>query len=292
MAASCARVRACIHEIDRAFDRVPNGRKRDRLLDTAQVTARAPAGESIRCAPTSVLGCILAPKMTRNAAPAKADEFDPSTFKLQGKRMSQDGCLSRYPRRICFRPGPGVVWPMKTTKALLPSDITVVALNARLRDGESVQIVDVRCEGEFAGGRISGAKLMPLAELAKRRHELDCGTPIVLVCQGGQRSTRARDQLAQLGLTNVASMTGGMHAWSGAGLPLERDARAPWALERQVRITAGGLVLLGVGLGWFVHPLYLGLSAFVGAGLVFAGVTDWCGMGLLLARAPWNRRAS
>jgi rhodanese-related sulfurtransferase len=181
---------------------------------------------------------------------------------------------------------------MKTTKALLPSDITAAALNASLRDGESVQIVDVRCEGEIAGGRISGAKLMPLAELAKRHHELDCETPIVLVCEGGQRSTRARDQLAQLGLTNVASMTRGMHAWSAAGFPLERNARAPWALERHVRIAAGWLVLLGVGSGWFVHPLYLGLSAFVGAGLVFEGVTDWCSMGLLLARAPWNRQAS
>jgi len=73
-------------------------------------------------------------------------------------------------------------------------------------------------------------------------------------------------------------------------LPVEKDAWTPWALERQVRVAAGSLVLLGVSLGHFVHPLFLGLSAFVGAGLVFAGVTDWCGMGMLLARAPWNRR--
>jgi rhodanese-related sulfurtransferase len=181
---------------------------------------------------------------------------------------------------------------MNTTKDVLHRDITAAEVSARLRDGESVQIVDVRFAGEYAGGRIAGARPMPLAELAKRHHEFDRETPIVLVCVTGQRSTRARDQLERLGFTNVASMTGGMRAWTVAGLPVERDARAPWALERQVRIAAGGLVLLGVGLGWFVHPLFLGLSAFVGAGLVFAGVTDWCGMGLLLARAPWNRRAS
>jgi rhodanese-related sulfurtransferase len=181
--------------------------------------------------------------------------------------------------------------PMNPTTALFPRDITADALNARLCKGEPVQIVDVRSGGEFAGGRIAGAKLLPLPELAARQQELDRETPVVCVCQGGHRSACARDQLLQLGYTNVASMTGGMNAWTRAGFPVEKDAGAPWALERQVRMAAGSLVLLGVGLGWFVHPLFFGLSAFVGVGLVFAGVTDWCGMGLLLARAPWNRRA-
>jgi rhodanese-related sulfurtransferase len=179
---------------------------------------------------------------------------------------------------------------MKPTNALLSPDIAVDALNTRLGSGESLQIVDVRSGGEFAGGRIAGAKLLPLADLASRQHELDREKPVVCVCQSGRRSACARDQLIQLGGFNVASLTGGMNAWLQAGLPMEKDARAPWALERQVRVTAGGLVLLGLGLGWFVHPLFFSLSAFVGAGLVFAGLTDWCGMGLLLARAPWNRR--
>jgi hypothetical protein len=82
-----------------------------------------------------------------------------------------------------------------------------------------------------------------------------------------------------------------MGAWSGAGLPVEKDSGAPWALERQVRLAAGSLVLLGSILGFVVHAGFFALSAFVGAGLVFAGLTDWCGMGLLLARAPWNKRS-
>jgi hypothetical protein len=61
------------------------------------------------------------------------------------------------------------------------------------------------------------------------------------------------------------------------------------SLERQVRIAAGSLVLIGSALAWWVHPAFIGLAAFVGAGLVFAGATDTCGMGLLLARMPWNR---
>ena len=77
-------------------------------------------------------------------------------------------------------------------------------------------------------------------------------------------------------------------ACAQAGLPLVRGKQVI-SLERQVRIAAGSLVLTGVILGWFVHPIFFGLSAFVGAGLVFAGVTDTCGMGLLLARMPWNR---
>ncbi len=70
--------------------------------------------------------------------------------------------------------------------------------------------------------------------------------------------------------------------------PLERGTTKVISLERQVRIVAGSLVVIGVVLGYFVHPWFVGLSAFVGAGLVFAGITDFCGMGLLLAKFPWN----
>jgi rhodanese-related sulfurtransferase len=83
---------------------------------------------------------------------------------------------------------------------------------------------------------------------------------------------------------------GGTLAWIAANLPVTRSAVKMISLERQVRIAAGSLVLIGVLLGWFVHRGFYGLAAFVGAGLVFAGITDFCGMGLLLAKLPWNRR--
>ena len=88
-------------------------------------------------------------------------------------------------------------------------------------------------------------------------------------------------------MTNVE---GGTLAWAAAGLPVVRGRKAV-SLERQVRIAAGSLVAAGVGLGVFVHPALLGLAAFVGAGLVFSGVTDTCGMGVVLGRLPWNRAA-
>jgi rhodanese-related sulfurtransferase len=173
----------------------------------------------------------------------------------------------------------------------LPPEIHPEELQAWCHAGHCVQIVDVRSGGEFAGGRISGAQLLPLAELGGRVDELERETPVVVICQSGKRGAQARGELHRLGWTNVANLAGGMGAWTEAGLPVEKDARAPWALERQVRVAAGTLVLLGMILGFFVHAGFFGLSAFVGAGLIFAGVTDWCGMGLLLARAPWNRRS-
>ncbi|MEJ0000114.1 MAG: DUF2892 domain-containing protein [Verrucomicrobiota bacterium] len=87
-------------------------------------------------------------------------------------------------------------------------------------------------------------------------------------------------------------MAGGTQGWIDAGLQVDRGERTTIGLERQVRISAGSLVLLGFLLGWLVHPYFLALSVFVGAGLVFSGITDWCGMGLLLMKAPWNARRS
>ena len=81
---------------------------------------------------------------------------------------------------------------------------------------------------------------------------------------------------------------GGTLAWDKAGLPVQRGQKA-MSLERQVRIAAGSLVFTGAALGFFVHPYFIGLSAFVGAGLVFAGITDTCGMGMMIAKMPWNQ---
>jgi len=114
------------------------------------------------------------------------------------------------------------------------------------------------------------------------------GEPLYLICQAGSRSEKACEKFQQAGFSNVVSVAGGTLACMDAGLPLVRGQKR-MSLERQVRIAAGSLVLLGVLLGFFVHPALFGLSGFVGAGLVFAGITDTCGMGMLLAKMPWNR---
>jgi rhodanese-related sulfurtransferase len=171
------------------------------------------------------------------------------------------------------------------------NECTVLSLNEKL-GSEDLHLVDVREYAEYAGGRVAGAKLLPLSEIEKRHTELDHEKAIYVMCRSGRRSGEAQKRLKALGFQNVVNVQGGFDEWKKEQLPFERDENAPWALERQVRFTAGLLVLTGVLLSIFVHPYFVGLAGFVGAGLTFAGATDWCGMGLLLAKMPWNRRQS
>ena len=171
------------------------------------------------------------------------------------------------------------------------SECTVLTLNEKLGN-EELHLVDVREYAEYAGGRVNGAKLLPLGELEKRHTELDHAKPIYVMCRTGRRSGEAQKKLKALGFTNVINVAGGFEAWKKEDLPFERDEKAPWALERQVRFVAGLLVLTGVLLSVFVHPYFVWLAGFVGAGLTFAGATDWCGMAMLLAKMPWNQQQS
>lgn len=150
----------------------------------------------------------------------------------------------------------------------------------------NVHLIDVRTPAEFGEIHIEGSTLMPLDRLAPA----EITGPAVLVCRSGKRAEQARQKLAAAGCENLAVLEGGVTAWEQAGLPVARG-KAVISLERQVRIAAGLLVVTGVGLGTWVHPGFYGLAAFVGAGLTFAGITDWCGMAMLLAKMPWNQRS-
>jgi rhodanese-related sulfurtransferase len=164
-------------------------------------------------------------------------------------------------------------------------------LGALLKQGEPIDLIDVRTPAEFREIHATIARNMPLDRLdaqalaAGRNGSAD--KPLYVICRSGKRADQACQQLETSGL-KVVNVEGGTLAWEQAGLPVVRGKKTI-SLERQVRIAAGSLVVLGVVLGWFVHPVFFLLSAFVGAGLVFAGVTDTCGMGMLLARMPWNQ---
>ncbi|MEQ8785863.1 MAG: rhodanese-like domain-containing protein [Pirellulaceae bacterium] len=170
--------------------------------------------------------------------------------------------------------------------------ITPKQLEAVLEQGESVELIDVRTPVEFREVHITFARNMPLdaldpRELIDNRHG-DADRPLYVVCRSGNRSSKACEMFEACGFHNVYSVEGGTAAWDEAGLPVRRGKKAV-SLERQVRIAAGFLVFTGVVLGYFLHPAFLILSGFVGAGLMFAGVTDTCGMGMLIARMPWNQ---
>ncbi len=152
--------------------------------------------------------------------------------------------------------------------------------------GEPVELIDVRTPVEFREVHAEGARNVPLDRLDPAAFR--GAGPVYVICKSGGRGRQACERLHAAGVTGAVNVEGGTQAWADAGLPVVRGTGAV-SLERQVRIAAGSLVLAGSALAWVVDPAFVGLAAFVGAGLVFAGVTDTCGMGLLLARMPWNR---
>ena len=158
------------------------------------------------------------------------------------------------------------------------------------QSGTAIELIDVRTPVEYREVHVDMARNVPLDQLdPKQIISGRNGTgPLYVICRSGGRGQKACEKLLAAGYTHVVNVEGGTQAWEEAGLPVVRGKKAI-SLERQVRIAAGLLVLIGSGLGVFVSPYWIGLSAFVGAGLAFAGITDTCGMGMLLARMPWNQ---
>ena len=162
---------------------------------------------------------------------------------------------------------------------------------AVLAGSGKLHILDVRTPGEFASLRIAGSvnvpfeRLDPPALLAR----FGADPPLYCVCQTGTRSQLAADRLRAAGFTNVVHVDGGTNAWTSAELPLLRGERSVISLERQVRIAAGLISVLGIIAGALIHPAGYVVSALVGAGLFYAGVSNTCGMSMVLARLPWNQ---
>lgn len=151
----------------------------------------------------------------------------------------------------------------------------------------TLEIIDVRTPLEFGEVHATCAKNVPLDLLDPKA--FSANGPIYLICRSGGRGKQACEKLLAAGVANVVNVEGGTLAWEQAGLPVVRG-NTVISLERQVRIAAGSLVLLGGILALTVHSYFVGLSIFIGAGLTVAGITDTCGMGMLIARMPWNRR--
>jgi rhodanese-related sulfurtransferase len=164
---------------------------------------------------------------------------------------------------------------------------TLTPAEARQLVESGARLVDIRNPDEFARARVPGAENRPVDQLTRVHGE----APVIFLCRSGMRTAANADRLAAC-CGEGYLLEGGLEGWRQAGLPVEEDRKAPLEIMRQVQITAGSLVLIGVLLGFLVAPAWFGLSAFVGAGLVFAGTTGWCGMATLLALMPWNRRAA
>ncbi len=166
---------------------------------------------------------------------------------------------------------------------------SVHEINELLDGGGECQVIDVREFSEFNSERIADAQFMPLSNFEKHAEEIDHAKPVYLMCRSGNRAKTAAEKLASKGFTDIHVIQGGMVAWSEAALPVIQGSSKVWSLERQVRFTAGLIVLIGVILGFAVNQFLFLISGAIGAGLVFSSVTDTCGMGMILARMPWNK---
>lgn len=172
--------------------------------------------------------------------------------------------------------------------------ISPTQLGDLVKSGRSVCVIDVRTPLEFREVHANCAKNIPLdkldpVEIAKSRNgSIDA---LYFICKSGGRGKQACEKLIAAGQTNIVNVEGGTTAWEQAGLPVVRGQKA-MSLERQVRIAAGSIVFTGVLLSYFVHPYFIWLSGFVGGGLVFAGLTDTCAMGMVISKMPWNQVSS
>ena len=162
-------------------------------------------------------------------------------------------------------------------------------LSDALRSGEPT-LIDVRTPAEFREVHVRGACNVPLDRLQPDEYKSHEGQ-LYVICKSGSRGAKACERLISAGVENVVNVEGGTLACKSSGLPVVMGKKTI-SLERQVRIAAGSLIVIGTTLGAFVNPYWLSLAGFVGAGLVFAGVTDTCGMGMMLSKMPWNQIGS
>ena len=165
-----------------------------------------------------------------------------------------------------------------------PNVPTISPLEAKTKMDNGAALLDVREYPEWLESHVPGATLVPLGELKSDPQRGALAPEVLTLCRSGKRATEAAQTLAEAGVAKAFVVNGGIQEWKAAGLPTQKAEGGPISMERQVRIGAGALVLLGL-----LVPRLRVISYFVPCGLIFAGVSDWCGMGKALAKAPWNQ---
>lgn len=169
------------------------------------------------------------------------------------------------------------------------SKLTPKAVKEKLtNESDKVCFIDVRTEDEFKSGHVPGSTCVPLDRIECDKADFPKDKLVILSCQSGRRSARARELLKAKGYDNLIEMEGGFSAWAAHGLPVSRTRKA-FPIIRQVMLTAGLLVFTTTVLGLTVNPAFFTVPILMGAGLTFAGATGWCGLAYLLERMPWNR---
>lgn len=169
-------------------------------------------------------------------------------------------------------------------KKITPQDVR------KLQHSEDALLLDVRTPAEIRQSELEACTCVPHEKVSScpDLDQLPRDREIIIICASGKRATMAAEALEGKGFTHLSVMEGGVNQWKSEGLPV-KEGKGVMSLERQVRIAAGALVASGAALAWFVNPTWVILPGFVGCGLVFAGITDTCGMGMMIAKMPWNK---
>lgn len=182
---------------------------------------------------------------------------------------------------------------MNTATLQAPSSVSAPELHALLQSHPDTRLLDVRTAPEFQSAHIPQARLLPLDDIRPERlDQLHGGSPIYVICQSGMRARKAIEKLSRAGLRECVLVDGGMDAWTSAGLPVERGASKVLPLMRQVQLVIGISTAAGAILALTVDPLFVVIPLITGCGLTINGLTGFCGLALLMARLPWNRKAA
>jgi rhodanese-related sulfurtransferase len=172
------------------------------------------------------------------------------------------------------------------------STITSLELKDLLEREPDLPLIDVRMPAEYREVHVVGARNLPYGRLTADHLSATLAekgeSPVYFICKVGKLSHKACHKALDFGIADAVNVEGGTDVCVAAGLPVERGKKA-CSLERQMRITAGGLALVGAVLAMTVNPYFAALSALIGAGLMHSGITDTCGMSALLTKMPWNR---
>jgi rhodanese-related sulfurtransferase len=167
--------------------------------------------------------------------------------------------------------------------------ISVEQLKYKMDSTEKVQLVDVREAVEYHIENVAGFILAPLSQFSDSMKKIDGTQHAYIMCKSGSRAAEFGEKLKKAGYDNFSIVEGGITAWINSGYDSIKSTSKVWSLERQVRVSAGFLICLGAILSIVLHTHLIFISVFVGVGLMFSGITDTCGMALMLAKMPWNK---
>lgn len=171
-------------------------------------------------------------------------------------------------------------------------------LKKRLDENPYIRMIDVRSPAEYESVHIADSYNIPMNVLPEHGPRLreSVRDPIVFVCLSGKRAERVMDTatadpetkaLLDAGIMHIYVLEGGIKAWESSGGKVLRGHQR-WSTERQIRCIAGSIVLVSI-LASVFFPWTKWIAGFVGAGLVFAALSNFCAMELIVAKMPWNR---